>query len=197
MSGKISKKMTGKKKATTTRKRVGKKSRKTVKKGSRKPSVAELRKMERQEVVKLVLDVCDNDTELAQFFAEWICNGRNATKAAKAIKPHLTDGSAKVIGARLLTRVNLLAIFNALGLGVEEYIKHLKNGLNAKQIAIEKDPETGSVTARELDVPNHEIRAQYHSKLGQILGIETKDGGTNVAVQVNNLINDKRQNYGI
>ena len=170
---------------------------KAVKKTARKQTPAQIIKREREEIAELMLDACDNDMERALFFAEWIRNGRNATKAARAIRPHLSDMSAKVVGSRLLTSVNLLAIFNALGLGVEEYIEHLKNGLNAKQIAVEKDPETGSITARELDVPNHDVRAQYHSKLGQILGIETKDGGTSVAVQVNNLINDKRDKYGI
>ncbi len=162
-----------------------------------KPSPGALVKMEREEVAKILLEECGGDMDTAMFFAEWIRNGRNATKAAKTIRPHLSDASAKVVGSRLLTSVNLLAIFNALDLGILEYIEHLKNGLNAEQVVIEKNTETGEITARTVRAPDHAVRKQYHDKLGQILGIESKDGGTNVAVQVNNLINQKRSDYNI
>jgi len=115
--------------------------------------------------VEVVMEACGNDLELAQFFVEWLNNGKNAAAAYLKLYPNVTPGSAAVLGSRWLSRVNKSALLEAYGLNVHAYFTQLNDGLNADRW----NDFTGD---RE---PDHRARKPYHDKLGQLIGMETKE----------------------
>lgn len=125
----------------------------------------------------LVLDACGDDEEVAQFFLVWLQNGRDASKAYKALHPKVTHGSSKTLGARMLARVDRRAVAEAYGIGYDEYFKQLKEGMTAtKKI---------SINFKTFTVEDHKTRRAYHEAAGKILGIEQDQKGGTTAVQVN------------
>jgi hypothetical protein len=131
--------------------------------------------------------------ELVLFFLSWLQHNRNATKAYKFLHPDRADNSCRVLGSRMLAKVNIKTIMESYGLGIATYIRQLKKGLKAtKMVSI------GMNVYEEM--PDHKTRRAYHEALGKILGIES--GGndykdTVVPIQINNIINSKKDNYGI
>jgi len=138
------------------------------------------------EQIQLVLEACNNDLELAGFFVDWLNNGHNATDAYLTIHPEVTRPSAAVLGARILRKVNKVAIMQAYGLTPDLYFKNLYDGANATQ--------WNDFTGKEE--PDHRARKPYHDKLGQHLEYETKDA--NISQQNNIVIvtNDLSSKYG-
>jgi hypothetical protein len=115
--------------------------------------------------VDTVIAACNNDVELAEFFVEWLNNGKNAMLAYKKTHPDVTEGSAAVLGSRWLSRVNKSALLEAYGLNVDKYLTQLKEG-------VEADKWNDFTGDRE---PDHRARKPYHDKLGQLIGMETKE----------------------
>lgn len=144
------------------------------------------------------------DKELILFFLAYLKFDRNRSKAYKFLHPTCSDDSCRVLGSRMLTKVNIQMILDSYGLGVDTYIKKLKDGLEAKNIEyinarVEKvNGKKSKVVYQKIETPNLQIQKSYHETLGKLLGIEGKDNGSpSVAVQVNNLISDKKNTYGI
>lgn len=133
----------------------------------------------------LVLEACGNDEKVAQFFLVYLKNGRLAGKAYQSIYPHVTEHSARTLGARMLTKVDRVALAEAWNLGLTEYMRQLKEGLNASKKVFKNNNETGEIE-EVSEEPDHKTRRDYHRALGEIIGIEQKApiGGNN-AVQVN------------
>jgi hypothetical protein len=104
------------------------------------------------------------DKTLALFFMEWLKNGQNATKAYLTLHPSVDYHSARVLGSRQLAKVNISVILNAHNLGIETYIRQLKEGLSAKMLA-----------SSSKAVPDHKTRRLYHKALGELLGFEGKE----------------------
>lgn len=66
--------------------------------------------MTSQELISVI-----GSNELAIFVAAWLKHNRNATKAYLELHPDVTYESARVLGSRLLTKVNignLLALYD-------------------------------------------------------------------------------------
>lgn len=143
------------------------------------------------------------DKNLYLFFVAYLKHNRNATRAYKFLNPKCTLRSCSVLGARQLAKVNISLILDSMGLGVEVYLQKLLDGLNASQVEIVSTKVTGKgkkqkIVHEEFKRPDHAIQKEYHSKLGKLLGLESEKGEpVSVAVQVNNLIEDKKKTYGI
>lgn len=143
----------------------------------------------------LVLDACQGNEEVAAFFLIWLRNGRNLGKAYKALHPEVTDASARVMGSRMLTRVNRAAVTEAYGVGFHEYFNQLKAGMEASKKVYKNNNESGEI---ELvgEEPDHKTRRDYHKALGEIIGIErppqanpgTPPAQVNVGIALNNWI---------
>lgn len=132
------------------------------------------------------------DKELVIFFLAWLKNGRNATKAYLEINPDVTTESAAVMGSLKLRKIKndigIDVILDVYGLGVDAYIKQLKEGLEATKFV----DDFGI-----LEVADHSTRRTYHEVLGKLLGLEKIDekSGTIVPVQINNILEEKRNKY--
>lgn len=116
----------------------------------------------------------DNDLDLVLFFLSWIKNSRNASKAYLELNPNVDPASARVLGSRQLAKVNITAIMETYGLGIEEYFTQLKAGHEA----MKWNDFTGE---READ---HKVRGDYSKRIGKLLGIEKEEGNTLVQVNV-------------
>lgn len=114
------------------------------------------------------------DLDLMLFYVTWLKNGMVASYAYKELHPDVTDGSAEVLGSRLLSKVKHDLVMAAHGLDANVYFTQLKDGLGA-----EKSDITGT------RYPDHKTRRPYHEALGKILSVE-KEGGANI--QINNFI---------
>lgn len=132
----------------------------------------------------IILQACNNNEEVAQFFLLWLKNGRDASKAYSALHPNITNGSAKTGGWRLLTQVDRSLVAQAYGLGYDEYFKQLKEGLNAEKLQ--------SINFEIHKVADHKTRRDYHKALGEIIGTEKKEvaGGTAIQVNVGKAVDD-------
>lgn len=103
----------------------------------------------------------DGDLDLILFYLAWVKHGLNASKAYKELHPDVDDHSARVLGSRQLAKVNKQAVMAAYGLDIDKYFEQLKAGMGAI-----KSDMTGQT------YPDHKVRDSYHSKLGQLLGLE-------------------------
>jgi len=124
--------------------------------------------------VSALAKVFEDDLDLVLFFLKWIELGQNAQKAYKALHPNVSLASAGVLGHRTLKRVKIENILETYGLGLEDYLTQLRDGLKATKW----NDFTGE---READ---HKTREHYHDKQGRLLGIETTAG-----IQVNQQFN--------
>lgn len=137
--------------------------------------------------VDVLLEAFAGDMDLMLFYGAWIRNGLVAWKAYKELHPDVKDESARVLGSHLLTKINKNLIMRAYELDFQVYFSQLKEALGAiKFVSVRKtDKKTGKTVIEDVDVPDHEARQPYHTKLGKILGLESEKG-TTLAVQVNN-----------
>lgn len=127
------------------------------------------------------LEACDGDAELAEFFALWLTNGRDAKKAYQKMRPNVTPESACVGGSRLLSRVNRTLIAESYGVGVDRYFKQLNDGLSADKVS--------NVGDMVINLgPDHKTRRAYHEAAGRILGIERDRDPVGVQVNVQNVL---------
>ena len=154
--------------------------------------------------VSVLEDAFDGDKEMVLFFLAYLKYDRNASKAYKFLHPDCTDQSCRVMGSRQLTKVNISMILDSYGLGIETYIKKINDGLNATNVQyvhLRLKKEKGKkekIIYDKIETPNHQVQKSYHESLGKLLGIEgKKEDGPTVSVQVNNLINKKKNEYGI
>lgn len=122
-----------------------------------------------------LLKAFNNDLELMEFFHEWSKNGHNATRAYLEVKPGSNENSARVLGSRMLAKVDKPVIMREYGLGEIEYFQQLKDGMGATRW----NEFTGE---RE---PDHKTRLAYHNKVGKLLGVESEQQGSQTNVQVN------------
>ena len=136
-----------------------------MKKLTLKQNEVEALSLSKTEIKKLA-GVFDDDLDLVLFFVKWIEHGQNATKAYQDIHPEVSYGSARVLGSRVLAKVDIQAVLETYGIGLEKYLKQLADGLGATKW----NDFTGE---READ---HVTRRYYHDKQGKLLGIE-KTGG--------------------
>lgn len=104
----------------------------------------------------------DGDLDLVLFFLSWVKNDRNASKAYLELNPSVDPASARVLGSRKLAKINIQAILETYGLGMEEYMIQLKKGIGA----MKRDQYSGE------EYEDHATRKPYHDKLGKLLGIE-------------------------
>lgn len=174
------------------------------------PLVLETPKQEKvsKEDVAVLEQAFEGNKEITLFFLAYIKYDRNASKAYKFLHPNCTDASCAVLGHRQLRKVNTDMLLDSYGLGIDTYIKKIKEGLEATNYekvsvgvtAKTKNGKTKKETIYKIvESPNYQVQKAYHESLGKLLGIEGKkdEGNTTVAVQVNNLISDKKNSYGI
>ena len=136
------------------------------------------------------------DLDLVLFFLSWVKNERNASKAYLELNPSVDPASARVLGSRQLAKVNIQAIMETYGVGLDEYFKQLKDGHEA----MKWNDFTGE---READ---HKIRDSYNKRIGMLLGIEkggieltqnTQNNYFNLTdEQLDQLIESKRRQTG-
>lgn len=113
---------------------------------------------------KQLVEVCSDNEQVALFFIEWMTNGFDAKAAYKKLHPNVTEGSAKTLGSRWLTRVDRQSVLAAYNLGLERYLKQLDAGLEAQrwnQFTKEREPD-------------HKTRFPYFEILGRLLGFENE-----------------------
>jgi len=157
--------------------------------------------------ISVLEEALGGDKELILFFLSYLKHDRNASQAYKYLHPGCTDDSCRVLGSRQLAKVNINIILESYDLGIDTYIKKIKEGLEASEIEIinarikkgkkGKNGKKDTIIYQEIKRPNHAVQDKYHTKLGELLGINGSAPTTNVAVQVNNLINEKKNKYGI
>lgn len=125
---------------------------------------------------KTLLEIVGGDSETLLFLEEWIRNGRNAKRAYLKLHPNVTGESAKVLGSRQLTKVNLKGLFAFYGPGIEEYIRQLKIGLEAKTGSLRRKYDKEGNLREMFDDrrPDYQTRLPYFQVLGQIFGFENK-----------------------
>jgi len=111
----------------------------------------------------IILEACNNDLELVEFFNEWVNQERNATKAYEKLHPSVTYGSARELGSRTLARIDKQLLMRAYGLDIQRYWQGLNEGLDA-------DKWNDYTGEREAD---HKTRKLFHDKLGKLLGLES------------------------
>ena len=78
------------------------------------------------------------------FLDEWLKNGLNASAAYKSLHPNVSDASARVLGSKKLTKINISAILAGYDLGFNDYMLGLKEGLAAlkfNELTGEKVPD--------------------------------------------------------
>lgn len=109
------------------------------------------------------LDSVFENKQTALFFAEWLKNGQNATKAYLSLHSHVSYESATVLGSRQLGKVSISDLLAMKDLGLNTYLTQLKDGLEAMSYVGKKS------------VPDHKTRRLYHEVLGKLLKIENKD----------------------
>lgn len=150
-----------------------------------------------KKVESVVKELFNNDQDLALFFAAWVENERNATKAMLQIRPSLAYGTAATLGGRMLKKVEKDLVLSAYGLGIDTWMQQLSDGLGAnKQIAamvIGKDED--SKTTDFIEVPDHAVRKPYHDKLGKLLGLEGEERGVPVTVNILNHLQNQKDAY--
>src|SRR3989344_8074915 len=105
-------------------------------------------------------ELVEGDKEIPLFLGEWLKNGLNATAAYKALHPNVSDASARVLGSKKLTKINISAILAGYDLGFNDYMIGLKEGL----AAIKFNEFTGE------KVPDYKTRLEFHHILGKLLG---------------------------
>lgn len=105
-----------------------------------------------------------SSTKQALFVTAWFKHNRNATKAYLELHPNVTYESARVLGSRLLTRVNIQDILAMYDLGLERYLKQLVVGLEAQR---------WNHLTKEWE-PDHRTRFPYFETLGRLLGFENE-----------------------
>jgi len=105
-------------------------------------------------------EMIGGDKEIALFLAEWLKNGLNASAAYKALHPNVSDDSARVLGSKKLTKINISAILAGYDIGFNDYILGLKEGL----VATKLNEPTGE------KVPDYRTRLEFHRILGKLLG---------------------------
>lgn len=137
-----------------------------------------------------IVEICNNDPELALFVLTWLKNGMNARKAYQELHPKVDPKSAAVLGYRQLIKVNKSDIAALYGLDIDKYMTQLKEGVEAmRQISATiiytsgKETDANEKTTDFIEVPDHKVRLPYHTKLGIILGVERDQLGS--ATQVN------------
>ncbi len=143
--------------------------------------------MQNKPTIKALEQAFDGDKGLVLFFLAWIKNGKNGVKAYQELHPHTDYATAGVLASRLLKKVRIEAILEVYGLGLEEYMEQLKDGLAATKL----EDLSGE------KVPDHATRRPYHDKLGKLLGLETDKP---VVVQQNNTLvipSELAQKYGL
>ncbi|MEK7617201.1 MAG: hypothetical protein AAB414_04045 [Patescibacteria group bacterium] len=94
------------------------------------------------------------------FLDEWLKNRLNASAAYKALHPKVSDASARVLGSKKLTKINISAILAGYDLGFNDYMVGLKEGLAAMKF----NGQTGE------QVPDYRTRLEFHRILGKLLG---------------------------
>lgn len=152
--------------------------------------------------VGILEEALGGDKELVLFFLSYLKHDRNATQAYKFLHPNVDDRVAATLGSRKLRKVDIHMILDSYGLGIDTYIQKIKDGLNAnevelKSVTIGKGKKSETIY-KEITRPNHAVQKSYHETLGKLLGLEVKkDEGATIAVQVNNLISEKKNTYGI
>ena len=120
----------------------------------------------------------DNDHDLVLFYIAWLKNGLNATNAYLELHPDVSNPSARVLGSKLLTKINKEILLNAYGLDIQKYFKQLAEGLEAMKV----NEFTGELYA------DHSVRRFYHDKLGKMLGLEKDKALLEFNQTVNNFI---------
>jgi predicted transcriptional regulator len=111
-----------------------------------------------------------------KFIKAYVENGGNATEAYLAVNPKVKRDSARVLGARLLAKVNVSVSELLDGLGVTDtYLgKILKEGLEASKVVSVVPippkpgkegspdlPEAGSKNVEFIDIPDYNVRVKY------------------------------------
>jgi hypothetical protein len=114
----------------------------------------------------------NNDMDLMLFYLTWIKCGLNASKAYGELHPNVNSHSARILGSRVLAKIDKHLVMQAYGLDHQKYFQQLADGLEAI-----KSDATGQV------YPDHKVRRDYHKTLGTLLGIETV--GPTIAQQFN------------
>ena len=123
-----------------------------------------------QNPAENIIELFGNDKDLALFFSEWCRNGLNAMRAYLTLYPTVDEHSAETLGSRMLRKVEVGAILTGYGLGIEEYFKQLKMGLQARQYRTVHRRTNDKVI--EVSSPDHKTRRVYHVVLGKLLGLE-------------------------
>lgn len=146
---------------------------------------------------KALIEAVGGDMDLAVFFSYWIKFGRDSSKAYLKMHPNVTKESARVLGCRMLQKVNPAAILESYNLGIDEYMDQLKEGIGA--VVYETEPyitmnkKGQSVTKyRHVAIPDHKTRRHYHRALGELHKLE---GQSQPSIQVNQ--NNLQQNNNI
>lgn len=172
-----------------------KKKNQIVKNKDEKPSTMEQLKEIVKKDEQQLLDLF-GDVDLVIFFAEYLANDRNSTKAYAAMYPDRYDLKDKkqyqvcaIMGHRLLKRINILEVMDQYDLGASRYLRKIDDGLEATSTHVVLASKGAGKGRRvvKYTTPNHAVQLQYHTKLGKLLKLESDgvENQNNTQVNVN------------
>lgn len=113
------------------------------------------------KIVPELDDLTKGNPMVPAFLAEWLKNGFDAGAAYRTLRPSVTDNSSRVLGSRLLSKVNKLAVLSAMGFNQTDWFKALQEGLQA----VRQNQLTGEI------IPDFRVRLEYLKLTGKLLGI--------------------------
>lgn len=114
------------------------------------------------------------DKRLVLFVVAYLKNGLNATKAYLELHPKVKYETAMTLGSRMLRKVQVGDLLALHGMGPDEYLQKLKEGLDATKpiSAVVVGKDANEKTMDFVDVPDFKTRREYHKALGRLLGFE-------------------------
>lgn len=109
---------------------------------------------------ELLRQQLEGDRSLGLFIAEWLKNGLNARLAYQKLHPGVGSASARTLGSRKLTKVDISALLPSYELSLDVFLKHLQEGLSAIRVN-----ELGE------QVPDFRVRYAYLQMQAKLLKV--------------------------
>lgn len=119
-------------------------------------------------------DVKNEEAEELQkqvFLDAWAKCGFKCGRAYKFLHPDVTDESAKVMGSRMLSKINLEEVLEMRNLGKDRYYDVLEEGLKATR-TVSGIGDANEKSIEFVDVPDYRTIREYHKALGKALRVE-------------------------
>lgn len=126
----------------------------------------------------------------------------NGTKAAMEVYETDNPGSASVIASENLAKLKspIKTYMETKGFSLQIMLGVLADGLKANRVisAVNTDKQANGSSSDFIEVPDHAVRHKYLETASKWLEVQGTEGtGQQNAIQINNIVNTKKQEYDI